>query len=89
MWDVHVWVTTSWNSDCSGIRIYPSGSDWYIRFYYDKSSVWYIAWWYNSDLWADCIIFNWTYKSFNGTTWFNKAIVFSRLRIPVWNDLYD
>lgn len=89
LWDVHVWVTTSGASDKSGIRIYPDWSDGKIQFYYDKSECWYIRWYYHNTLW-DVIQINASNSAFTNNVWVWWTLYcFWKLRIPVWNDLYN
>lgn len=89
LWDVHVWVTTSGASDKSGIRIYPDWSDGKIQFYYDRSECWYIRWYYHNTLW-DVIQINASNSAFTNNVWVWWTLYcFWKLRIPVWNDLYN
>lgn len=79
LWDVTVWDINSW----SWIRIYPySSTVWRIDFYYDWSRTWYIRWQSVSWLWW-VVSLTWDYIYFSWT-----AFCGSKLRIPVWTDLY-
>ena len=89
LWDVTVWTTTSWSSNKSWIRIYPSNSNWYMTFYYNKNQVWEIAWWYNSDAWKNVISISWDNIAFGWNVYcFYPAYFGYKLRIPVWTNLY-
>ena len=78
--DVYVWDKDSW----SAIRIYPySSSIGRIDFYYNWSVIGYIRWQSVSWLWG-VVYINWNYIYFSWTTYCG-----SKLRIPVWTDLYN
>ena len=73
---------TAGNTSSSAVRLYPSWSSWYLQFYYSWSTVWTIQWQYVS--WVGNTV------AISGTNialdW--KVRCLSKLRIPVWTNMY-
>jgi hypothetical protein len=84
------WTTITAGSTSSGawIKLYPNSStDGRMDFYYNGSVVGRMVWWNYSWVWNAVLIYWWTW---GGTIWLLwTTICVGKLKIPVWNNLYD
>lgn len=87
LWDITAGTITgttitAGNTSSSAVRMYPSWSSWYLQFYYSWSTVWTIQWKYISWV-GNTVAISGTNIALDWKVW-----CLSKLRIPVWNDMY-
>jgi hypothetical protein len=87
LWDITAGTITgttitAWNTSSSAVRMYPSWSSWYLQFYYSWSTVWTIQWQYVSWV-GNTVAISGTNIALDWKVW-----CLSKLRIPVWTNMY-
>jgi hypothetical protein len=87
LWDITAGTITgttitAGNTSSSAVRMYPSWSSWYLQFYYSWSTVWTIQWQYISWV-GNTVAISGTNIALDWKVW-----CLSKLRIPVWTNMY-